>query len=137
MNRDKVMICLFIAIGVGIFIYFHIAQDNENLLRNLAPLRKTIMAAKRPRIVTFTAPWCAPCQQFKPVLKKVMINYSQSIDCEIINIDDKNNKDIARSFSVKYIPATYVFDRQGNLIYKHTGYIDPEELDYYLRKTIL
>ncbi len=137
MNRDKIMICLFIAMAIGIFFYFQFAQENKNLIESLAPFRKTIMAVKRPRVVNFTAKWCAPCQQFKPILKKVMMNYSQSVDYESIDIDDKGNKDLVRSFSVKSIPATYVFDRQGNLIFKHIGYIDPEELDYYLRKTIL
>ncbi len=137
MNRDQIMICLFIAIGAGIFLYFQSIHESETLVASLTPIKKVIMAAKRPRLVSFTAPWCAPCQQFKPVLKKMMTNYSQSVDCQIINIDDKNNKDIVHSFSVKSIPATFVFNRNGDLIFKHIGYVDPEELDYYLRKTIL
>ena len=66
-----------------------------------------------------------------------MDNFSQSVDCDIINIDDKGYKDIVSSFAIKSIPAIYVFDRQGNLVFKHIGYVDGAELDYYLRKTIL
>jgi thioredoxin-like negative regulator of GroEL len=137
MNRDKIMVCIFIAVGIGIFLYFQSELENKKLIERLAPLRKVIMTAKRPRVVCFTAQWNAPCQQFKPVLKKVMDNYSQSIDCDIINTDNKGNKNMVDSFAIKSIPAIYVFDRQGNLVFKHVGYVESEELDYYLRKTIL
>jgi thioredoxin-like negative regulator of GroEL len=137
MNRDKIMICLFIVIGFGIFLYFQSVNDSTSLDERLVSIKKTIIAANRPRIITFTAPWCPACQQFKPVLKKVMANYSRSVDCEILNVDDKVNKAMVKTFEVKSIPATYVFDRSGNVVFKHIGYIDSEELDNYIRKTIL
>jgi thioredoxin 1 len=137
MNRDKIMICLFIAIGLGIFLYFQSINDSASLDKRLVSIKKTIIAANRPRVITFTAPWCPACQQFKPVLKEVMLNYSRSVDCQILNVDDKVNKEIVKTFSVRSIPATYVFARSGNLVFKHIGYIDSEELDSHIRKTIL
>ncbi len=137
MNRDKIMIFLFIAIGLGIFFYFRTNEDTQHLEEKLGSVKKTIIAVHRPRIITFTAPWCPACQQLKPVLKQVMSNYSQSVDCDILNVDSKDNKDMVNLFSVRSIPATYVFDREGKLIFRHIGYISPEELDSYVRKTIL
>jgi len=137
MNRDRIMIFIFLAIAAGIFYYFNSVQDTTHIEEAVGPLKEKIAAANRPRIISFTAKWCGACKQFKPVLKEVMANYSSSVDCEILDVDDKHNLERVRSFRVSSIPATYVFDRKGNLILKHIGYMSTEELDKYLRKTIL
>lgn len=137
MNRDKIMILIFIVIAGGIFYYFQSAQDAEHLDESIGPLKQKIAAANRPRVINFTAPWCSACKQLKPVLKEVMNNYNRSVDCEILNVDDKSNLEMVRSFRVKAIPVTYVFDRKGNLIFKHIGYISAQDLDSQVRKTIL
>jgi thioredoxin 1 len=137
MNRDKIMILIFIIIAGGIFYYFQSLQDTTRLDETIGPLKQKIAAANRPRVINFTAPWCPACKQLKPVLNEVMNNYSRSVDCEILNVNDKGNLEMVRSFRVKAIPVTYVFDRKGNLVFKHVGYMGTQELDNQIRKTIL
>ena len=139
MNTDKVIGILCILIGIGIFMYFQNLQAQKRLEAATRPVKEEIIASHRPRIITFSASWCGACQQLKPVLNKVMENYSQSVDLEIVNLDKKQNTQNAqmtRMFGVSAIPATFIFDRQGNLVFKHVGYMEPEELDKHLRKAV-
>ena len=136
MNSDKIMIGVFLAIAMAIFFYFQSMQETRKLNENIGSVKQSIIKSNRPRIITFTAAWCPACQQFKPVLKKVMLDYASSIDCQIINIEDKQNAQIVHAFNVHSIPATYIFDRKGNLLVKQVGFIEPDDLDQDLRKTV-
>ncbi len=137
MNRDQIMIYVFIALTACIFFYFRNTQENSRLEAAVKPIKESIAASHRPRVITFTAKWCGACQQFKPILNKVMANYVQSIDCQIIDVDNKAYAKMTRDFGVSSIPATFIFDRSGNLIHKQVGLIEPEDLDEYLRKTVI
>ncbi len=51
----------------------------------------------------FTATWCGPCQQFKPVMEGLK---SDGLPIEIIDID--SNEDLAREFVVRSVPTTII-----------------------------
>ena len=136
MNRDKVMMAVFLTIAIGIYFYFQFEQQKVKLIVDTTSYRELVAKAQRPRVVSFYAQRSAPCRQFKPVLEKVMMNYTQSVDCVVVNVDDRNSKAIVQSFRVTQIPAIFILDRKGNIIFDRAGYVDPDELDYYIKKTI-
>ncbi len=53
----------------------------------------------------FTASWCGPCQQFKPIMEGLK---SDGLPIEIIDID--SNEDLAREFLVRSVPTTIIMD---------------------------
>jgi thioredoxin 1 len=53
----------------------------------------------------FTATWCGPCQQFKPIMEELK---SDGLPIEIIDID--SNEDLAREFVVRSVPTTIIMD---------------------------
>ncbi len=137
MNRDQIMASVFVLIAVAIFFFFQTMREEKIWNENIRFFKESVIDSKRPRVISFTSPYSAPCQQFKPVLKKVMDNYLSSVDCQIVNIDDKQNTKLVHAFAAKSIPATYVFDRKGNLLLKQMGYMEPDDLESVLRKAVL
>jgi len=58
----------------------------------------------RPKVLAFTASWCVPCQQAKPVLVKIQ---AAGVDVEIIDIDAR--PDLAAKYGVTSVPTFFVY----------------------------
>jgi len=54
------------------------------------------------KIVMFSASWCAPCKQAKPVFQQIRESVSD-IQFEIIDIDER--RDMAQDFNVTGVPT--------------------------------
>lgn len=54
----------------------------------------------------FTADWCQPCKQVKPVVEE--LNREQKIHFQIIDVDD--NIDLVKTFSVMTVPTFILFE---------------------------
>ena len=112
---------------------------------------------KKKVVVSFWASWCGPCQLEMPGLTRFYHdNHTPSSDFEILAISiDEDFKDasdfasaqkinipvlldskqkIARSYDVDAIPALFVVDKDGKVIYGHVGY--DFALEYRLRSEL-
>lgn len=58
----------------------------------------------RPKVLAFTASWCAPCQRAKPVLAQIQ---ATGVEVEIIDIDA--HPDLARKHGVTSVPTFIVY----------------------------
>jgi thioredoxin len=76
-------------------------------------------------VVKFTAPWCAPCRSFQPVLEKVAQAHGDVRFYEV-NIDE--NPEIARQYHVRSIPTTMGF-RQGQLQWQLQGAVPTSQIE--------
>lgn len=61
---------------------------------------------KRPVIVEFWAPWCAPCKQLMPMLERVVTAHSGQIAMAKVNIDQV--PELAQAFRVQSVPMVVV-----------------------------
>jgi len=59
---------------------------------------------RRPKVLAFTASWCAPCQRAKPALIQVQ---AAGVEVEIIDIDD--HPDLAKKYGVTSVPTFIVY----------------------------
>jgi thiol-disulfide isomerase/thioredoxin len=59
---------------------------------------------QRPKVLAFTASWCAPCQRAKPALVQVR---AAGVDVQIIDIDE--HPELARKYGIANVPTFIVY----------------------------
>lgn len=120
----------------------------------------------RPLLVNFWASWCDPCRDEFPDLVRIDKDYkARGIDFVVVSLDDPDDAKTAVTQFLQQmhaampayllnvadpepaikevdatwtgsLPATFLFDAQGQIVFKHTGRILPGELRAALDKTL-
>jgi putative thioredoxin len=71
-----------------------------------------------PVLVTFWAPWCAPCKALGPMLEKLEREYGGRF--RLVNVNSDTNPELVSSFSLKSIPYAVAFV-DGNAVAQFSG----------------
>lgn len=75
--------------------------------------------ARGVTLVDFWAPWCGPCKMQTPILEnQVVAQVGDQAVIAKVNVDE--NKSLAAKYSVKSIPAIYIF-KDGEIVKRFTG----------------
>ena len=120
----------------------------------------------RPLLVNFWATWCDPCREEFPDLVKIDADYrSKGLDFVAISLDDVADMKttVPRFLRAQHarmpvylldvpdpetiiqivdttwqgdMPATFLYDQSGNIVYKHKGPIKPAELRAEIDKLV-
>lgn len=80
-------------------------------------------------VVDFFANWCGPCKMLAPIVEEVS-NELEKITFIKVDIDEIES--LPRQFDIMSIPTLLIFEK-GELIKRHTGYIDKEELVQFIK----
>lgn len=77
----------------------------------------------------FTADWCGPCKQTKPIVND--LNRDQSIaGFQIIDVDSEI--DLAKRFNITSVPTFILFDENGNEINRMVGAKNRKQLEDFI-----
>ena len=117
----------------------------------LAQLEDLVSQSKgKVLVVDFFATWCPPCRQEIPGFVELQKKYSaQGLSIVGISVDEgpvnavqnfakemginyqlyHDTGQIARKYRIRAIPTTYVYDKAGNKVKTHIGFVSPEEFD--------
>lgn len=74
-------------------------------------------------VLYFSAPYCAPCKMFKPVLQEV----ASELGIGIQYIDADQQKDLVSRYSVTSVP-TLIVENGGSVLFRNTGVMDKSRL---------
>ena len=121
MSAD-ILLRLFLAIGIiilGAAAYWLI---NQRLLvrakDNLFTLFKTL--PKKPVLVYFTTPDCAPCKTVqRPAIEQVRNLLGEKL--HVIEINAYERPDLAKVWGVISVPTTFLLDARGEARYVNNG----------------
>jgi len=75
---------------------------------------------------------CIPCKMMAPILEDVRKEYQGK--AAIVFIDVWQYSDQARKYRIQAIPTQIFFDRQGNEIFRHVGFMDKKGIVQVLEK---
>jgi thiol-disulfide isomerase/thioredoxin len=123
-------------------------------------------SARRPLLVNFWATWCEPCRAEFPDLVKIDDEYRRrGLDIIAVSIDDVSEinttvpkflKEMRATMpvyllntpepeaAINYVdpqwggslPATFLYDSQGKVVFRHLGRIKPDELRAAIKTVI-
>jgi len=87
---------------------------------HLAQFEEEMRASALPVFVDFYASWCGPCKTVSPYFLSAAKRLAGKVRFMKINIDQCPQ--VSDRYQVSSLPSLLVFDREGNLIGKNTGF---------------
>lgn len=135
-------------------------------LEGLKTLLKVDLKDTRPRLVNFWATWCDPCREEFPDLVKIDEDYrGKNLNFFTVSLDDiseintevpKFLKEMKATMPVVLLnvpdpepaikavdatwtgqlPATFLYDKDGKVVFRHFGRIKPAELRAAIEKEV-
>lgn len=102
---------------------------NQYLLTRARASVNTLPAPlpKKPTIVYFTTPDCAPCKTVqRPALQTLTDLLGERL--HVIEIDASEHPDVARTWGVMSVPTTFLLDEKGTAKYVNNGVARLEKL---------
>jgi thioredoxin 1 len=77
---------------------------------------------KLPKLWDFSAEWCPPCKQLKPIIAQLETEYAGKV--EIRTIDTDQEKELAQKFGVQAIPTLVYLDASGKELDRSVGLVE-------------
>ena len=124
--KNIIWICLsmliLVSCGVG-------TSDKTNISDTLINKESVsdVNVGGLPVIMDFSATWCPPCQQFKPIFEEAKDRYSGKIEFKTIDVDVE--KELAQQFNITSIPAIIFIDAEGNEVNRIIGFTDKDSFE--------
>jgi len=85
-------------------------------------------ADARGTLIEFGASNCSSCRQMKKVLEEIATRYPGVLNVENIIITEREGLELGRDFGLIAIPMQVLLDREGRVVFRHSGYIATDEL---------
>jgi thioredoxin 1 len=81
-------------------------------------------------VIDFWAPWCGPCQTFKPIFEQAAEKHEDAV---FASCNTEEESELAAMFQIQSIPTLVVF-RDGIGIFGQPGMLPAEALDELMDK---
>ena len=88
--------------------------------------------AALPSVTMLSTKTCPACAQMEKVMKEINAKYSKQITTSHIYLED--NPDIAKKYSVRYVPTLLFRDASGKIVAQEVGYKNLDEVFEVFRK---
>ena len=80
----------------------------------------------KPMIVDFSATWCPPCRQLKPIFEKLAEDFRGRITFVTIDVDE--NPELAQAYGVQNIPMMIFLNKDGQIQNTIVGFQNRDQL---------
>jgi len=84
----------------------------------------------------FRSTTCAPCVEMQKTFDQLESEYKGKVHFIAIDVNDRNNIEILKSWKIQYIPTTFIIDSAGKVSYQNVGVIPVEDLKKELNKVV-
>ena len=123
----KAGIAAAISLGLLIFLTWRlIGSDGAALPGNTVPASvRAAVQSGQPVLLEFSATWCAPCQQVKPLLKELAEEFKGR--AQVVSVDVDEYPEFAAGYRVTTLPSFFAL-RNGIEIHRATGALPKWEM---------
>lgn len=80
----------------------------------------------KPMIVDFSATWCPPCRQLKPIFEKLAEEFRGRVTFVTIDVDQ--NPELSQAYGVQSIPMMVFLNKDGQIQNTLIGFQDRDQL---------
>tara|TARA_B100000767_G_C19411856_1_gene388317 strand:+ start:197 stop:514 length:318 start_codon:yes stop_codon:yes gene_type:complete len=71
---------------------------------------KDQISGEKLSLIQFSASWCGPCKQLKPIVEKISDDLADKIDCYYHDIESQPNE--PTKYSVRGVPTILLFKNE-------------------------
>jgi len=84
---------------------------------------KTVIPAKDTvTMIDLGSTSCIPCKLMEPILEQLKEQYQGR--AAILFVDVVKDRDMAREFNIRAIPTQIFFDKTGQEVWRHAGFLE-------------
>ncbi len=146
-NKGAIIIALLVMVGLGYYFYkkYRIAPNQILAQLELCDVSNVVFDKKnfqgKAFVLTFYASWCGDCMKEMPGIQSAIDNELNHLMVYAITDEAmdklntfKNNHNYTfnylklvkafKYYDIHAIPTTYIFDKRGQIIFSHVGFID-------------
>ena len=93
---------------------------------------------KAHKIIKFSSPMCYECQELEKVFNEIYPEYANKVSLRKIDVTskDKSTKDLIKKHEVKLVPTCIFMNKNGDIIRRTEGLIQPRILENYIKEQI-
>lgn len=81
-------------------------------------------------LIDFWAPWCGPCQSFKPIFEATAEKYP---DIVFAKVNTEVEQEIAAHFQIRSIPTLMLF-REQVILFSEAGAMQASDLEHLIKE---
>jgi thioredoxin-like negative regulator of GroEL len=85
-------------------------------------------AEGKPVLLKFGSGKCIPCKQIEENINKVKPEYDGKVAFVIVDVYDPQEDKLTGQYGIQTIPTTYFLGKDGSVVNKVTGVMEPEQL---------
>ncbi|MHC5033818.1 MAG: thioredoxin family protein [Planctomycetota bacterium] len=84
-------------------------------------------ASGKPTLVDFGAEGCRACDMMAPILERLKQEYAGKANIVFVHV--QNAQVLAARYGIRSIPVQVFFDREGEEVFRHTGFFARKEIE--------
>lgn len=104
-----------------------------DVVKDLQPSDMPEAAEGKPVVIDFSATWCGPCQNFKPIYHKVAAEMGDKATFYAADLDEC--KALGEKYNITSIPCIVVLKKGAEPVSK-VGYMDESEFKTFLNQSL-
>lgn len=122
---------IIVAALISIVVIFEAIYLSPSWAKDYSPGMK-VPVKGMVTILDIGAASCIPCKMMAPILEKLEKKYDGK--AAVIFLDVRYYKETAISFGINGIPTQIFYDKKGNEVYRHLGYMSEDAIVAQFKK---
>lgn len=111
-----------LVLAIIVMVYFGWFEFRRQWSEEPAPVPSELPVSGTVTMIDLGSRKCIPCQMMEPILKELEKEYQDL--AAIVFIDVNRNVAEAHKYRIRSIPTQIFYDREGNEVYRHEGFLD-------------